>query len=355
MRRMYDKIVFVSVSLSSGGGIAALMQHYRRILPEFHHISSVSDHVFPILKYVHVLSAILWLFVYRMCFGIKIAHFHGASYSSYRRKYLLSRWAKILGYHTVFHLHGGDFLGFHQSKGTEYLTRTLNMYDAVVVLSLYWKKYLVGNFSCKNVYVINNIVDEPTLAPLTASRPSSMFNILYMGALYKDKGAYDLLSFAQKYHSEFQDKLTIHICGGKTDNELKAFKKALDELSYNRMICFHGWVEGDKKDEYLQQCDALILPSYYEGLPMCILEAMSYAKPVIATPVGSIPELVIPGKTGYLFEPGNIEEMFGCISDLVQNREKARLMGTMGSEIVGQFYPKNVRAQLDALYSIFFV
>lgn len=355
MKTMYNKIVFVSASLSSGGGIAALMQHYRKILPVFHHISSVSDKVVPILKYVYVVYAMLWLWIYRVFCGMQLVHFHGASYSSYRRKYLLSRWAKFLGYRTIFHLHGGDFLGFHQAIGADYLTRTLNMYDAVAVLSEYWKKYLVDNFACSNVYVIKNIVDVPKLASLTDSNASSMFNILYMGALYKDKGAYDLLSFAQKYHSDFQNKLTIHICGGKTDSELRAFKKALDKVKDNKIISFHGWIESEKKVYFLQHCDALILPSYYEGLPMCILEAMSYAKPIIATPVGSIPELVVPGKTGYLFEPGNIEQMFNCISELMQSQSNAKQMGKMGSKIVSQFYPKNVRTQLDALYSSFFI
>ena len=63
-------------------------------------------------------------------------------------------------------------------------------------------------------------------------------------------------------------------------------------------------VSGHKKEMLLNLCDAYILPSYTEGLPVSILEAMSYGKPILATPVGGIPEVVIDN--GILFQPGDL-------------------------------------------------
>ncbi len=64
-------------------------------------------------------------------------------------------------------------------------------------------------------------------------------------------------------------------------------------------ICFHGWKDNPWDEDY--DSDALILASLHEASPLVVVEALANGIPVIATPVGSIPETIIPGKNGYLF------------------------------------------------------
>lgn len=339
----------VSISLTSGGGVAQLMRHYQCFLPDFHHISTTSDSNSKIVKLAYFLVAIVRIIIH--CIFVKnIFHFHGASFTSYRRKYILSRIVHLLGGKTIFHLHGGDFASFHQHVGTEYLSKTLNNYDVVVVLSEYWRKYLQTRLGCNRVYVINNVVESPRELISKKVVDENFFNILYMGALYKDKGIYDIISVVKNNAADYQGRICIHICGGGSDKEISDFSNAVRMSGFSSEIVYHGWVDGKRKCAFLQQCDALILPSYYEGLPMCILEAMSYGKPILASNVGSIPEIVRHGVNGYLFEPGRIDLMGEYIRDMFLNPDKAKQMGARSRFVIKEYYPSEVKQQLDVLY-----
>jgi glycosyltransferase involved in cell wall biosynthesis len=83
----------------------------------------------------------------------------------------------------------------------------------------------------------------------------------------------------------------------------------------------------------LAQADAFILPSYNEGLPMALLEAMSWRLPAITTPVGGIPEIITHQKTGLLIEPGDISALAASIKTLIDD-ESLRL--TLGDEAYQQ-------------------
>jgi glycosyltransferase involved in cell wall biosynthesis len=95
------------------------------------------------------------------------------------------------------------------------------------------------------------------------------------------------------------------IVAGSGEEE-EALRQKAKELDITEQIRFEGWIGGEKKGELLKQCQALVLPSYNEGLPMAVLEALSYGMPVVATNVGDIPSAVCHGSNGYLFEPGDV-------------------------------------------------
>ena len=78
----------------------------------------------------------------------------------------------------------------------------------------------------------------------------------------------------------------------------------------------------------------LVLPSFREGLPVIVLEAMAAGKPVVATPVGGVPELVSEGKTGLIVPVGNVQALADAILRLIENPGLAREMGKAGLERV---------------------
>ena len=133
------------------------------------------------------------------------------------------------------------------------------------------------------------------------------FTLLFLGLLGKNKGIYDLLECIRDHKVEFQGKLKLYIGG---NGEIEHVKQLIKEYGIADIVIFEGWVSGDKKIELLNKSDAYILPSYKEGLPISILEAMSYGMPIISTPVGGIPEIVSNGENGYLVEPGNKEDIY---------------------------------------------
>ena len=96
-------------------------------------------------------------------------------------------------------------------------------------------------------------------------------------------------------------------------NNLPAIKNGLTDI-----VQFLGWINNEQKTELLKQSDILVLPSYNEGLPIAILEALSYGLPVISTNVGSISEAVIDGTNGFLYTPGDVDKLAMNMKQIVE-------------------------------------
>lgn len=88
----------------------------------------------------------------------------------------------------------------------------------------------------------------------------------------------------------------------------------------------------------LAQADVFALPSLNEGLPLAVLEAMALAKPVVATRVGGTPEIVVPGQTGLLVEPGDVLGFRDALARLMSDREFARQLGRRAQKLVRERY-----------------
>lgn len=99
-------------------------------------------------------------------------------------------------------------------------------------------------------------------------------------------------------------------------------KKASLERNIQNNISFPGWLDEIERDHYLKMSDIFFLPSYTEGMPMSILEAMGYGLPVVSTNIGGIPDLVKNNENGYLSDPGNTDEMAENILSILNNEKK---------------------------------
>ena len=102
-------------------------------------------------------------------------------------------------------------------------------------------------------------------------------------------------------------------------------------------VRFLGWVGPEQRDQILKEADIFILPSYNEGLPMAILEAMAWGLPIITTPVGGIPEVLIQGQNGLLVEPGNVNQLSKSIQYLMQDMALRQSMGKCSRETAKSF------------------
>jgi glycosyltransferase involved in cell wall biosynthesis len=121
------------------------------------------------------------------------------------------------------------------------------------------------------------------------------------------------------------DNIVLVIAGeGGMKPKLQQMAK---ELKIESKVKLLGAVPHDKIHTYYALCDVFVLPSIYEALSISILEAMSCGKPVIASNVGGIPELIINNKNGYLVSPNNPEKFADAILLLYNNPEKAYQIG----------------------------
>lgn len=148
--------------------------------------------------------------------------------------------------------------------------------------------------------------------------------MILIGGLYPHKGAFDLLDVVAGLTAEQRQNLLFILPGKGERTSAEAFiaKNHLQEY-----VLIPGVIAEDIKDNLVRNSDIFVLPSYAEGQPIAILEAMSASLPVISSRVGSIPEVVEDGKTGFLITSGDRVSLKNYILTLAHSPELRISMG----------------------------
>jgi len=130
----------------------------------------------------------------------------------------------------------------------------------------------------------------------------------FIGTLNKAKGVPNLLEAISKVLSS-ENKVKFLIGGdGELRGEVEEFSNS---ENLNRKVKYLGWIAHDELPKYLNELKLLVLPSYTEGLPNIMLEAMACGTPFLATPVGAIPDIIKDGETGFIMKNNSPE----CITE----------------------------------------
>ncbi len=165
-----------------------------------------------------------------------------------------------------------------------------------------------------------------------AERPGKV-NILFVGRLEARKGIDMLLECVTPLAEEFDD-VVFTIVG---DDSLAApggttFRRAF-EASATKVrgrVQFTGQVDDTLLRRYYAGCDVLVVPSRFESFGLILLEAMMFAKPVVATDVGGMKEIVLHGETGFLVPPDNVAALTSALAAFVRSAQLRRDMGEHG-------------------------
>jgi glycosyltransferase involved in cell wall biosynthesis len=168
----------------------------------------------------------------------------------------------------------------------------------------------------------------------------------FVGWLLPIKGPEYLLK-AMDYIWPEQPETTLVMVGkGDLDVDLRA--EALRK-NVNGKVKFLGWRQDIH--ELMPVFDIFVLPSLNEGMGRVLVEAMAAGKPVVASRVGGIPDLVRDGETGHLVPPADEKALADAILKLLKDPDQAKLMGQRGKEWCRQFSLEAMIAKLDDLYS----
>jgi glycosyltransferase involved in cell wall biosynthesis len=168
----------------------------------------------------------------------------------------------------------------------------------------------------------------------------------FVGWLLPIKGPNYLLKAMDYVWHEHPETSLVLVGKGGLDVDLRA--EALRKNT-NGKVKFLGWRED--VDEIMPVFDMLVLPSLNEGMGRVLVEAMAAGKPVVASRVGGIPDLVRHGETGYLVPPADEKALADGIKKLLDDPERAWEMGQQGKEYCQQFSLETMIEKLDALYS----
>jgi glycosyltransferase involved in cell wall biosynthesis len=146
------------------------------------------------------------------------------------------------------------------------------------------------------------------------------FKVLYLGDIIESKGVFDLLrAFDHCRKDPDMPALKLVLAGMGKDYDRA--KEWISERALDNDITLLGYVPYAKLDDLFAGIDVFVLPSYVEGLPNSLIEAMSAGKPVITTPVGGIPDIISPGDNGIFVEPGNDRGIYESLKRILSDGE----------------------------------
>lgn len=248
-----------------------------------------------------------------------VVHIHMSYKGSFVRKFAIHKLCKKYSIPDIIHLHGSEFQKWYDgttASQKKQIKTLLKECDAFVVLGEKWNKVVKTIEPDTNTVVVYNTVSIPNVSTYWMQP----FKILYLGVLIKRKGVSDLLKAISLLSSEVSSNKVQFIIAGNGEEE-ETLRKQCKDLEITNLVSFLGWVDGERKIKLLSECQMFVLPSYNEGLPVSILEAISYGMPVVSTDVGDISSAVHDGENGYLVLPGDVETLKDRLLKLINNRD----------------------------------
>ncbi|MGF1760325.1 glycosyltransferase family 4 protein [Photobacterium sagamiensis] len=321
------KVIVVSVSPSGKGGVATVINTFKKskLLNENCSVRYFSSH--SSVSSLNKIYTILWAYLqfpFVLLFGkYELIHIHGSLKTSFYRKLYFLLVGKLFGLPVIYHLHTAQIDKYF--TGITLLKFKLTKY----IFSLYSKRLCLGfpvvdklfNYTGVAWEVLHNPISCPE--PMKPRHKNEVCNFSFMGELSQRKGIIDLLN-AFTIVSTINQNAHLYVAG---NGDLPRLIKVVEDSTISGRVTFLGWINAEEKEKLLAKTDVIVLPSYAEGLPMSILEAMSEGLPVITTPVGSTTDAISDGKEGIIVRPGDIEAIAKAMCTLAENDELRKKMG----------------------------
>lgn len=336
----------------SRGGMAAVIQDIRnsKLLNDKFRIDIFPSYIEGNAVVRHGYSAIAYLKFLTICRNYDVIHIHAATWGSTLRKGFYLHAAKRHHKKVILHIHSGKFMEHYEAASQSVQKKIADIMrsaDTVVALSDIWKQTFEKAFDLTNCVSVENGVDTESLAPANVPGVNPR-NFVCLSRLCKLKGSYDLVPAVEKAKTLVPD-IKLYIAGDGEDAQIKAL---VEEKNLQENIEVVGWVDFAGKMELLKQCATVVLPSYFEGLPMSILEGMACGKAIISTTVGSIPE-VVKAENGILFEPGDVDALADAMVRCAQNPQLLQAMAACNIRAIAEHYSMEAMHQkLAELYEL---
>lgn len=172
--------------------------------------------------------------------------------------------------------------------------------------------------------------------------------LLYVGRLAAEKGLPVLLESLTKL-VDSEPELILTVVGDGADRAL--LEQQVSKLNLQNHVRFLGYQSQSAVREHLKNTDVFVLPSFAEGIPVVLMEAMAAGVAVVATQVAGVSELVLSGANGYVVAPGDRHALTECIGFLIKDADTRSRLGALAREKVEQEF--NALVEVKKLYQLF--
>src|SRR6188768_993526 len=344
------KVVQFGPALDVRGGITTVEQHicdYLATYVSIRHVATMHEgskfgRAFLYARAVRELRRVL------ASIDPCIVHIHFASRGSALRKMILADMVTRAGRPLVLHAHGGYFDQFHR-KLPAFLRRTvdgiLQRANVLIALSPRWRDFYVNEceVSPSHVAVLPNPVRWTPDIPNRAGRTTVQF--VFLGRMSQKKGAYDLVNAFAAMPEAARARARLTLAG---DGDLEALRKLAEP--FGERVRVLSWIDSSERERLLAESDVFVLPSYNEGVPMALLEAMAAGLPAIVTPVGGIPDVLRHGVEGLMVEPARVADLSAAMTRMVTHDGERNASGRRAHDRARSF---DVHAYARSLAEIY--
>lgn len=266
------------------------------------------------------------------------------------REYVINFWCRLFDIPVILHVHGGQFI----LQGTENLILKNLAYSLfvnskqVIVLSELEQAILKEKFGFSNSRVLANSVDTSIFSFQNKDRLDDPPILLYLGRIEKNKGIYELIEALKLLKLNFNYRFILCGAGPLAEYCIEEFEKILgNDFEYK------GVVYGEDKINIIKLSNLFILPSYFEGLPMALLETMAVGVVPIVTNVGSIRQVVKSGVNGLLINKNDPSDLYKKLEEILLNQSLYKNLSKNASETIKESYDiKKYMIRLNEIYEI---
>ncbi|MDF5727075.1 MAG: glycosyltransferase family 4 protein [Rhizonema sp. PD38] len=364
------KVLMLGASLDIQGGITSVEKLILENVPpeiQIHHVGTFAPG--SLLQNAIVFLKAIKTLVWKLLRGeVDLVHIHFSERGSTLRKLIIVLIILAFRQPLILHSHGATYQEFF--AGIPRLAQIIisllfSKCTKFIALSENWRNYFIETLQLdeNQTTVLYNPVNLPLNIP--QRRDKQQVKFVFLGRIGKrggaldaaksiisfpkqDKGAFDLIKAFAALPESDRNCAELVLAG---NGDLEMAQQLIQELAVEEKVTLCAWLIPVQRDALLAAADAFILPSYNEGLPMSMLEAMAWGLPVIVTPVGGIPEVINHNQNGLLVQPGNQEQLVQAMQNLIRDEESRIALGTAARRRVECFDVKNYITSLAALYA----
>ena len=239
--------------------------------------------------------------------------------------------ARALGASVVVHYHGDvpsmqRDLGRGARTALRALARVGHQHIAMTPASAAALERLAGP---RKVTTLPNVVDPGWIErpPARGEADGQLVEIVCVGRVSREKGALDLLAVAPTLH-----RVRVTLVGEADDDTAPELAQMPDNVSWL------GPRPHDEVIDILRAADIAVCPSYREGFPYAVLEALAAGLPIVGTDVGGVAQMVVHGQGGFVFAPGDLQALGSFLELLVSDVGLRRRMGAYNRRRCGELY-----------------
>jgi glycosyltransferase involved in cell wall biosynthesis len=283
------------------------------------------------------------LAVWRQARGHDVVHINSAVAPGVTalRAGLLATAARLRGCGVVMHVHGGNLSTWLEARRNRLVLKVaMAPVQRIVAVWAAGQKAIAEVVGAERVRLIENGVDCGRYSP--PERGHRPPRVLYVGLLTPRKGVLDLLEASAQLRAEGVEH-ELRLLGGTPDEGPAAAEPVLEAADGQAVLL--GTRPPEEMPTAYAAADVFCLPSWWEAMPMSVLEAMAAGLPVVASDVGDVARLVDDGETGYLVSPQSPVELASALRKLILDPQRAAEMGAAGRRRVEQHFSAEVNAR----------